>query len=225
VEGSESYIENLSRMLSEDERLRSARFHFQRDRNRFIVRRAYLRILLGRYLQKAPAEITFSYGPKGKPFLAGEGILDVRFNLSHSQGLALYAVSKGREVGVDLEYKGKDIEIGAMAERFFSRHEIAALKSLPHYERSEAFFACWSRKEAYIKARGEGLSIPLDSFSVSIVPGEAALLEVQSDLLETSRWALLELAPDSRYAGALAVEGHDWRPRYWDFQSFQQLWA
>jgi 4'-phosphopantetheinyl transferase len=215
---SSPYVERLSRILSDDERRRAARFHFERDRSRFIVTRAYLRILIGHYLQKAPSEIKFSYGPNGKPFLAGEGAVDLRFNLSHSHGLAVYAVTNGREIGVDLEYNSENMDIEAIAERFFSAQEIAALKSLPDHEKSKAFFACWTRKEAYIKAQGKGLSVLLNSFSVSLIPGKPAeLLDVQSDPIESSRWSFLELVPDSHYVGALAVEGHDWRPIYWDF--------
>jgi 4'-phosphopantetheinyl transferase len=217
---SSPYVGRLSRMLSDDERRRAAGFHFERDRSRFIVTRAYLRILMGHYLQKEPTEIKFSYGPNGKPFLAGEGAVDLRFNLSHSHGLAVYAVTNGREIGVDLEYNSENMDIEAIAERFFSAQESAALKSLPDHEKSKAFFACWTRKEAYIKARGEGLSVPLDSFSVSLIPGKPAeLLDVQGDP-EISRWSLMELVPEARYVGALAVEGRDWRPRYWDFVRF-----
>ena len=213
-----SYLESLCPILSVTERERAARFHFERDRSRFIVARASLRILMGYYLRKPPSAIRFGYGPHGKPFLVGEETVDLRFNVSHSQGLALYAVTLGAEVGVDLEYSDGNMDFEAIAERFFSVREIAALRSLPEHEKRKAFFACWTRKEAYIKARGEGLLVSLNSFSVSLIPGEPArLLDVQSDPVESSRWSFLELVPEPRYVGALAVEGRGWRPRYWDF--------
>jgi len=213
-----SKIESLGRILSEDERMRSARFHFQRDRSRFIAARASLRILIGRYLHKPPSEVKFSYTPNGKPFLAGEKEVPLRFNLSHSHGLALYAVTSGREVGIDLEYSDMSLDFEAIAKRFFSVQEIAAIDSFPEHERRQAFFACWTRKEAYIKARGEGLSVPLNSFSVSLIPGEPArLVDIEEDC-ESSRWFFLEVVPKAGYVGALAVESGHWQPRFWDFQ-------
>jgi 4'-phosphopantetheinyl transferase len=210
------HVENLRPILSNDERKRAARFHFERDRSRFIATRARLRILLGHYLKKKPSEIGFSYGPNGKPFLSSGEDARLRFNLSHSRGIVLYAVTHEREIGVDLEYNSENVDIDALAKRFFSLREIAALKSLPEHEKQRAFFACWTRKEAYIKARGEGLSLPLDSFSVSLNPLEpAVLLEVQDNPEESSRWALIELDSGPRYAGALAVEGRNWRLRCW----------
>jgi 4'-phosphopantetheinyl transferase len=211
-----TYFERFEDSLSSDERQRAERFRFQRDRRRFIVARALLRILIGRYLQKEPAQVQFNYGPNGKPSLAGDDNAALRFNLSHSEGLALYAVTRGREIGVDVEYIGKNLDIGTLAERFFSPREIAALKSLPDHEKHRAFFACWTRKEAYLKARGDGLSVALDSFSVLLNPDEPpVLLSVEGDPEETSRWSLLELDPGPSYVAALAVEGHNWRLRSW----------
>jgi len=209
-------IQSLSRTLSADERERAERFHFLRDRNRFVAGRGLLRILLGRYLEMAPDQLRFGYNSHGKPFLANEDTF-VRFNLSHSGALALYAVTCGREIGIDVEYVSEDVDIAGLGARFFSTSEVAALNSLPADQKQRAFFACWTRKEAYIKARGEGLSVALDGFSVSLSPHEpVALLEVQDNPEESSRWALIELDPGPRYAGALAVEGHDWRLKCWE---------
>ena len=142
----------------------------------------------------------------------------IRFNLSHSHGKALYAVSRGREIGVDLEFIRGDLEAEQIAERFFSHSEIETLRALPLSLRKHAFFLCWTRKEAYIKARGEGLSLPLDQFDVSLIPGEpAALLSTQSDSDEALRWSLRNLTPASGYAAALATEGRDWTLSCWQW--------
>jgi 4'-phosphopantetheinyl transferase len=218
-----SCLEGLIQILSDDERERAARFYFERDRSRFIVTRAFLRILIGRYLQKAPCEIQFIYGSNGKPFVAGEKQAPLRFNLSHSHGLALYAVTRGREIGVDLECINETMNVEAIAERFFSAHEVAALKSLPQYDKQRAFFACWTRKEAYIKARGERLSVSLGGFTVSLKPAEPpALLNVQNDSEESSRWSFLAIDPDPGYVAAVAVEGRSPLLRCWEFPSEMQ---
>lgn len=165
----------LKAALTSEEHVRAARFRFERDRQRFTVARGILRDILSRYLHCRPAELAFSYGPHGKPALAND-TTSLCFNVSHSGELALYAVSPGVEVGVDVERvearnAGRDI-----AERFFAPREIAALGSLPSDLQVEAFFLCWTRKEAYIKAIGKGISIPLESFEVSLMPGQSAAI-------------------------------------------------
>ena len=212
-----SQIESFRHTLAADEQARAERFYFQRDREHFIVARGMLRSLLGFYLNKAPECLSFRYSSHGKPALAWESGGDaVRFNLSHSHGVALYAVTRGREVGIDLEYIRSDLEVEQIAERFFSRREIATLRALPIDLRTYAFFLCWTRKEAYLKARGEGLSLPLDQFDVSLIPGEpAALLSTHRDSHEALRWSLQELTPTPGYAATLAVEGHGWHLACW----------
>ncbi len=170
-------------------------------------------------MNKAPEDISFSYGNYGKPALVSESGADaVRFNISHSRGTALYVVTRGREIGVDLELIRDDVEVEQIAERFFSPREIAALHALPVYLRRRAFFLCWTRKEAYIKAIGEGLSLPLDQFEVSLVPGEpAALVSVEHCASEVLRWSLQELFPAADYAAALAMEGRDWTLSCWQW--------
>jgi len=197
--------------LDDEEGSRAERFYFSRDRERFIVARGVLRTLLGRYLDRSPESLSFSYSAHGKPALASESGADaIRFNLSHSHGTALYAVTRGRELGVDLELIRCDLEADQIAERFFSRSEIVTLRALPPGLRMHAFFLCWTRKEAYIKARGEGLSMPLNQFDVSLIPGEpAALLSTQADSDEVPRWSLRNLTPASGYAAALAIQGRD----------------
>jgi 4'-phosphopantetheinyl transferase len=205
--------------LDDDERSRADRFYFSRDRERFIVARGVLRALLSRYLNRAPASLSFSYSIHGKPSLVSESGADkIRFNLSHSHGTALYAVTCGREIGVDLEFIRCDLEAEQIAERFFSRREIVTLRALPLHLRKCAFFLCWTRKEAYIKARGEGLSMPLDQFDVSLIPGEpATLLSTQPDTDEALRWSLRNLTPASGYAAALAAAGRDWTLSCWQW--------
>ena len=214
-------VKALRGLLSEDETARADRFRFARDRDDFTVARGVLRVILGRYTGREPGGLRFIYSPFGKPSLdegAGGGAL--RFNLSHSGGVALYAVTVGREVGVDVERVREEMDCVGMADRFFSADEVKVLNSLAPEAQTRAFFDCWARKEAYIKARGEGLSMPLDSFDVSLAPGEpAALLRTRGDAAEASRWTLRELSPGQGFAAAVAVEGGGWRLRCWQWEA------
>ncbi len=214
-----SRVQSLQHTLTPDEQNRAARFHFERDRRHFVVARGVLRAILGRYLGVQPHQLRFCYSTYGKPALvAAPGQDTLSFNLSHSGGLALCAITRGRQVGIDLERIRTDVEHEHIAERFFSSQENAALRALPPALRAEAFFNCWTRKEAYIKASGEGLSLPLDQFDVSLVPGEpAALLDARGDAQEATRWSLRALSPGVGYAAALAVEGHGWQLECWQW--------
>lgn len=195
----------LRALLTEDERARAAAYARAVDRRRFLVARAVLRRLLGRYLDAPPAAVPLAYGPRGKPHVTGRA--DLRFNVSHSAGLALIGVARGREIGVDVERVRDDVDIEAFAARSFSPRELAALRALEAPARRRAFFDCWTRKEAYIKARGDGLAIPLDAFDVSVAPGErATLLEVRADPLEAHRWSLIAPVAPAGFAAAVAVE-------------------
>ena len=200
--------DNLRPLLAEDEVARAERFHFEKDRKHYINARGLLRQLLAVYLGVAAAEVQIEYAEKGKPFVSGTGI---NFNLAHSQGKAIYAFARGRDLGVDLEFMREDVG-EEIAERFFSPNEFAALKELPPELTKEAFFNCWTRKEAYIKARGEGLSMPLDVFEVSLAPGEpAAFLRNQLDPAELSRWSMQSVSVPDGYVAALVVEGEGFR--------------
>jgi 4'-phosphopantetheinyl transferase len=214
-----SSVQSLRLTLSPDERARAGRFYFQKDREHFVVARGLLRVILGRYLNREPGQLQFRYNPYGKPALVNHtGKSEICFNVSHSQELALYAITRGREIGVDIERIRPDMVEDQIAERFFSPREVRALRSLPPSSQPVGFFNCWTRKEAYIKARGKGLSFPLDQFDVSLAPGEpTALLHVSADPEEPSRWSLRELAPGSGYAGAVIAEGQDWRLHCWQW--------
>jgi 4'-phosphopantetheinyl transferase len=204
--------DGLKHLLSADEISRADRFHFAKDRNHFIAARALLRTLLSVYLGITAGELRFSYAEKGKPSLEGNQRSAINFNLAHSHGMALYAFSPGREIGVDLEFIREDLASERIAERFFSPREIDTLATVPAELRREAFFNCWTRKEAYIKARGEGLSMPLDEFDVSLAPREpAALLRNHKEPDEVGRWTMRSVRVPPGYVAALVVEGHDWR--------------
>ena len=212
-------VQQMAQCLSETERIKSDSFHFKRDRMHFIVSRAVLRMILGRYLQIEPKGVQFSYGHHGKPDLAeplGESTL--RFNLAHSQDLALYAFTLDREIGVDLEYLRVISDIKQIASEFFSANEITTLHALPASQRRQAFFNCWTPKEAYIKAIGKGLSQPLDQFEVLLAPTESACLRsVERDPERASRWSLSALTPAPGYVAALAVQGDNCCPVFWQF--------
>ena len=212
-------VQYLREILTADELSRADRFHFEKGQRHFIVGRGILRTILGRYLSVAPGHLRFCYNHHGKPFLTSEfDHHKLNFNLSHSNGLALYAIARGREIGIDLERIRTNFEYEKIAERFFSPREVATLHTIPAEIKAEAFFNCWTRKEAYIKAQGEGLSLPLHSFDVSYTPGEPArLLATRDDPQEASRWALQELMPGDGYVGALAVKGCDWRHKCWQW--------
>ena len=212
-----SLLENLKDALSTDELARANRFHFEKDRRHFIAARGLLRVILGRYLNLEPQRLKFSYATHGKPKIMNEMEYDyLKFNLSHSHGLALYAVSLGREIGIDIERFRTNLSFEKIAKRFFSPLEFQMLSALSPSERIEGFFNCWTRKEAYIKAIGEGLSIPLDQFDVTLNPrDEAKIISIKGDSTLASCWSLYPLTPAAGYAGALAVEGKNLRIKHW----------
>ena len=205
--------------LNENERARARRFHFERDERHFIVARGILRILLGRYMQVQPKQLVFTYNPYGKPSLDETfGCERPRFNLAHSRGLVYYAISGSRDVGIDVEYIIPGIEVQQLAERFFSPAETDELLALPKELQLEAFFNCWTRKEAYIKARGEGLSFPLANFVVSLVPGAPAKLLATADLEDQAAcWTLHDLPSRPGYVAALAYKGQPGHLSCWNW--------
>lgn len=201
----------LEALLSDDERERASRFRFDRDRARYVVGRGMLRALLGRYLAADPARLRFRYSIHQKPSLLDGG---PSFNLAHSEATALFAFSPSFEVGVDVELVRPEFEGEGdrIAERFFSPAEVEVLRALPEEDRGVAFLTCWTRKEAFLKARGDGLTLALDSFDVSLAPNEpAALLRTGWSPKECSRWQLVDLSDKEQgQVAALAAPATGW---------------
>ena len=199
-------------ILSADESVRAARFHFAQDRQYFTATRALLRMILGAYMDSDPRKLVFHYSEKEKPSLApAHSVSTLEFNVSHSGGMALLAFSRERLLGVDVEQLRVDFDHAAIARRFFSEQERHQLAELAPGERFHGFFRCWTRKEAYIKAQGAGLSLPLDQFDVSLRPGEKnALLATRPDPAEAAQWSLREVPVRDGYIAALCVRGGGW---------------
>ncbi len=180
-----------------------------------VAARGALRELLGRYLNRSPAEVEFDYNSKGKPSLRPKiNKHSVQFNISHSHGLALFAFALGRDLGIDVAFVRPEFPADEIAERYFSPQEMMEFRALPLSVRAEGFYLCWTRKEAYIKARGEGLHIPLESFNVSLTPGQPERLES----VDSRRWSMQSLYPYAHYVGALVAEGQDLWLRQWSWK-------
>jgi len=200
-----------TQILSPDERARAERFHFPKDRRYFAATRARLRTILAGYLRADARELTFRYSKKEKPFLGGVYAGQIEFNVSHSGSMALLAFARGRALGVDVEQIREQADREAIARRFFSEHERQQLAALAPADQCAGFYRCWTRKEAYIKAVGDGLSLPLSQFDVSLLPGdESALLATRPDASEAGKWGLRDLSAPAGYAAALCVQGHGW---------------
>jgi len=203
--------------LSLEERIRAKRFYFERDRKRFIIRRGILRTILGFYLNVDPSRIEFRYGENGKPALAdtySKGT--IRFNLSHSNGFVIFAFDRDNEIGVDIEEIRDIYEMDHISQRFFSETEDAVFRTLPENKKKKAFFNCWTRKEAFIKAIGDGLSLPLDKFDVSLAPGEPSrLLRIEGYSKELSLRSIESFIPAPNYVAALAIKSHVFKLRCW----------
>lgn len=205
---SEDDARRLEPVLSPDEIQRANRFRFAEHRRRFIIARGCLRSLLGAYLQTAADELFFAYSAKGKPTLDVRHQSHLRFNLSHSGEIAVFAFALGRNLGVDVELIRQDIDVEEIPKRFFSTAEQKALEALQGEHKVQGFFNCWTRKEAYVKAVGSGLSLPLRDFDVSLTPGdEAQLLATRPDAALASRWSMASLDFGKEYAAAVIVEG------------------
>lgn len=214
LEQPQDVLEKFRGTLEADELQRASRFHFDKHRNSFVAARGFLRRVLSRYLDAKPETLRFSYGEYGKPALDGT----LHFNMSHSHGLALLAITEGRQIGVDVEHIRADFATEDIARHFFSHSEVESFGRLQKEEQVAAFFRCWTRKEAFIKATGRGLSQPLDAFDVTLAPGVAAeLLRVEED--EASRWSMSDIDVGEDYAGALVVEGRALTIRFWNFSA------
>ena len=195
-------IARCATLLDPPERARAARFRFAEHRRRYVVRHARLRELLGHYLGCAPAKVRLQATGLGKPFVAATSL---RFNLSHADGWALFAVTWDRELGCDLARRDPSVAADRVAEAFFAPREVRALRALDPAQQTEGFFNAWTRKEAYVKARGGGLSIPLHGFSVSLAPGEPAAL-----LAGCTGWSVKAFEPEPGYQAAVVAQGDDW---------------
>jgi 4'-phosphopantetheinyl transferase len=206
-------LPQLQDLLSDDEKERAGRFHFEKNRAEYVLTRGRLRILLASYLSSSPLDLCFSYSTHGKPGLSKPApAAGLSFNVSHTDGFAICAFARNRKIGIDVEHVRKNFDAEQIAERFFSVAERAALRNLPEERRHEAFFRCWTRKEAYIKAIGEGLSHPLHQFDVSLTADEpAALLGTRPHESEAGRWLLCDIPLPANYIAAVAVE-RDSRP-------------
>ena len=205
-------------ILSTDERARAGKFHFEVDRKRHIIGRGLSRRLLGHCLGRPGEELRFEYNEFGKPRLAAGLFPHLQFNVSHSGELVLVALTIGRDLGIDVERMQRDMATEQIAARFFSTNECRTLAALAPELQCAAFFACWTRKEAYLKARGDGLSLPLTQFDVAFAPGdEPRLLETRHDPAEARRWTMQTFNPLHGCKAALVVEGSDWKLKCWDW--------
>jgi 4'-phosphopantetheinyl transferase len=220
-----SLVEKLGSTLSMDERARAERFYFKRDRNRFIVRHAILRMILGYYLGAEASELEFCYGRNGKPRLADTfGNETILFSISRSEGLALYGFARNCEIGVDVESVRDIPEMDQIVDRIFSTRETHVYGALPEHLKREALFACWTRKEAFVKATGDGLSRPLDKFELTVDPGEpAGLLAIDGDQKSARQWSIHDLKPASGFAAAIVTEARNLRLRFWQWTDYNPV--
>lgn len=209
-------LESYYSLLSSDEKERSRKFKFDKDSNCYIISRGILRFLTGIYLNMNPKNIKFKYTSFGKPLLDFE--TDLKFNISHSGNMAVFAFFKNQEIGVDIEKIKNDFNVMELAQNFFSKTEIEALERVPKKELSRAFYRCWTRKESFIKAEGTGLSFPLNQFSVSLEDDKhAELLETKWNSKEKKEWQLFSFIPTIGYIAAVALKNslatisyHNW---------------
>ena len=213
----DEYIQtSFLKLLSPDEKNRAQKFRFAKDSRNFIVARGILRSLIGKYLEINPAEISFQYNKFGKPGIAYNNSL--QFNISHSKNIALFAFTKRFNIGIDVEFVNPNIEVKDIASNFFSTNEITNLLALPDKDQALGFFNCWTRKEAFIKAVGEGLSFPLDKFEVSLEPGKPAkLLATHWEPEAVSKWSIYSMSPGANLVGSLAIEGVIEQVKFWNW--------
>lgn len=201
-----SQVKYLSEVLAHEEKERASRFYFEKDRLTFMIIRGLLRVIIGQYIKAEPAEIQFDYNAFGKPFLRWqEGASAFHFNVSHSHGVALVAITRRKRIGIDLEKIRPILDADVIVDRFFTPQEAANLKSVPFAEQGKAFFTWWTCKEAFVKAIGEGLAYPLDQFDIVDVIQDS--MRVMGTISQgAQRWSLLKFSPYPNYVGALVIE-------------------
>src|SRR5882724_10871090 len=208
LDPAESSVLQLQALLSDDELQRAAPFRFERDRRRFVAARGLLRSLLGRYLKRQPQAIRFLYQPAGKPYLAfEENEPKLQFNISHSNEMALIGLALEHRIGVDIEFKNPDRATLDVARHFFAPEEVSSLDQMPVEAKCDGFFAVWTRKEAYIKGRGEGIALGLDTFAVTAAAADPRLLRSSHGADEARRWRFWNIDAGPAYAAAITVEG------------------
>ncbi|MFK5972013.1 MAG: 4'-phosphopantetheinyl transferase superfamily protein [Flavobacteriaceae bacterium] len=212
-------LKEYNELLSDDEKKKSGKFRFLKDQKKFIASRGILRVLSGHYLNTDPEKIIFKYGEYGKPEF--DFPTQLKFNISHSENMIVLGFVKNDEIGVDVEKIKNNFNVIDIAQSFFSFEEINKLESLPENEQCLAFYRCWTRKESFIKAKGSGLSFPLDSFTVSLDTNEdAELLETKWNSSEKKSWKMFSYTPAENYIGALSVQGDIRSVRYWNWEAF-----
>lgn len=215
-----SKLHHLRTFLSGDELEKSARFRFDRHRNRYVAAHGWMRNVLGRYVSLPPTRLQFDSGPKGKPFLIGDAnSRALQFNMAHSETMALLAISPTARVGVDVERVRPMPDADELVSRFFSRREADQFRDVPADRKGEAFFNLWTRKEAWLKATGEGIAHLLAQVEVAFLPSEPArLLELPKEYETATGWSLSSFSPAPGYIGAMAVESAEVNPlvRSWD---------
>ncbi|MCL2925797.1 MAG: 4'-phosphopantetheinyl transferase superfamily protein [Trichodesmium sp. MAG_R04] len=210
-------IEELSTILSPDEKDRANRFYFERDKNRFIIARGTLRKILSRYLNIESKKLQFTYSDRGKPYLQNTSIL---FNLSHSQDLALYAITKVSLIGIDLEYIRPINDAENLAKRFFSLQEYNLISQLPSQKQQETFLKMWTCKEAYLKATGDGLAGSLEKVEISLTPEKPVeFFSINGDIEEASHWYLYQFIPQPNYIAAVAVAQKNQKLSFWQINN------
>jgi len=206
-------------LLSEDEKTRASKFKFYKDKRCYVVGKGVLRLLSGKYLNNDAKAIVFEYGKQGKPKFKYEAHLN--FNVSHSGDIAIIGFVYDHTIGIDIEIIKDDFDTLEIANNFFSKKEIAELRKIPNPQKHIAFYRCWTRKESFIKAKGQGLSFPLDSFSVSIDSDEKSeLLETKWDEHEKNFWNLFSFSPKEKYIGAISVRGEVNKVQYFNFNDY-----
>lgn len=206
----------LVKVLSEDELAKSERFYFEKDRRQFIISRSILRRLLGNYLDEAPEKLGFEYTSNGKPKLASGCRNIICFNLSHSHSYTLFAFALHHDVGIDVEWVLGNIKTEDIASRFFSPDEIEILDQTPPKDRKRIFFQFWTRKEAFLKAIGSGLTLPLNVCDVSTMTGNTfSPMKTVGNLQSNGSWFGMDLFPAQDYTAAVVIEGGEWNIRYW----------
>ncbi|WP_282123523.1 4'-phosphopantetheinyl transferase family protein [Algibacter mikhailovii] len=209
----------LKKFLSQDEIIKASKFRFDKDKNCSIITRGALRLLSGMYLNMSPENIIFKYGDYGKPDFEME--TELKFNVSHSGNMAIIGFVLNKDIGVDIEKIKYDFEVMDIVDNYFSQLEIESLKKLPVQEHNQGFYRCWTRKESFIKAKSQGLSFALDSFSVSLDSDDKAqLLETHWNPDEKESWRLFSFSPDTDYLGGVTVQSTIEQIEYFNFNSY-----